>query len=124
MNLSDLSPVSEGRKGYGIGASKGTSTSGGSFSGDGAKGLSKAATIHTELKLIGMNGDEAREALSSYLDDAYLSHLNEVRIVHGKGSGVLRNVVHEYLRNCKYVKEYRLGAYGEGDAGVTIVKFK
>ena len=62
--------------------------------------------------------------LDKYLDDAYLSHLSSVRIVHGKGTGALRAAVHNYLRKVKYVKSYRLGEYGEGDAGVTIVEFK
>lgn len=110
VNLSDLADDNAGRQGYGISSI--------------GKGLSKAATIHPELKLIGMKGDDAREALASYLDDAYVSHLSSVRIVHGKGSGILREVVHSYLKNCKYVKNYRLGAYGEGDSGVTIVTFK
>ncbi|MCR4891937.1 MAG: endonuclease MutS2 [Lachnospiraceae bacterium] len=125
VSLSDLAEINTGRTGYGIGSRK--QVKGSSDSGDSAgvgSGLSKAMTIHTELKLIGMTADEAREALASYLDDAYLSHLDSVRIVHGKGSGVLREMVKNYLKNCKYVKEFRLGEYGEGDAGVTIVKFK
>jgi len=63
-------------------------------------------------------------ALDKYLDDAYLAHLPSVRIVHGKGTGKLRQAVQNHLRKCKYVKEYRLGEYGEGEAGVTIVVFK
>ncbi len=88
------------------------------------KGLSHAMTISTELKLIGMTGDEAREALSSYLDEAYLSHLDQVRIVHGKGTGVLRKVVRDYLKKCRYVKSFRSGEFGEGDSGVTIAALK
>ena len=62
--------------------------------------------------------------LDKYLDDAYLAHLKSVRIVHGKGTGALRKGVHNYLRRQKHVKSYRLGEFGEGDAGVTIVEFK
>ena len=62
--------------------------------------------------------------LDKYLDDAYISHLPSVRIVHGKGTGALRAAVHAHLKRLKYVKEFRLGEYGEGDAGVTIVTFK
>ncbi|MCR5625817.1 MAG: endonuclease MutS2 [Lachnospiraceae bacterium] len=86
--------------------------------------LGHTKTISAELMLIGKNSDEARAELEAYLDDAYLSHLGQVRIVHGKGSGILRDAVHAYLKKCKYVDEYRLGEFGEGDAGVTIVKFK
>ena len=86
--------------------------------------LSKSLTISTELNLLGMTTDEAVAALDKYLDDAYLSHLPSVRIVHGKGTGALRAAVHAHLKRQKYVKEYRLGEHGEGDAGVTIVTFK
>ena len=72
----------------------------------------------------GKTVDEALSALDKYLDDAYLAHLPSVRIVHGKGTGALRKAVQDYLRRCKYVKTYRLGEYGEGDAGVTIAEFK
>ena len=81
-------------------------------------------TISPEINLLGMTCDEAVAALDKYLDDAYLSHLNTVRVVHGKGTGALRNAVQNHLKRLKYVKEYRLGEYGEGDAGVTIVTFK
>ncbi|MCR5234769.1 MAG: endonuclease MutS2 [Lachnospiraceae bacterium] len=87
-------------------------------------GLSKAGTISVELNLIGCTTDEAIPKLEKYLDDAYLSHLETVRIVHGKGTGALRNAVWNYLKRMKYVKSYKLAEYGEGDAGVTIVTFK
>jgi len=90
----------------------------------GNAGLSKAASISGELKLLGKSVDEAIPLLDKYLDDAYLSHLPMVRIVHGKGSGVLRKVVHEHLARQKYVKSFHLGVYGEGDSGVTIVEFE
>ncbi len=97
-----------------------------SFSKGGPKktNLSKAFSISPEINLLGMTSDEAVAKLDKYLDDAYLSHLPSVRVVHGKGTGALRNAVHAHLKRAKYVKEYRLGEFGEGDAGVTIVTFK
>lgn len=85
---------------------------------------SKSYSISAEINLIGMTSDEALAELDKYLDDAYLAHLSPVRVVHGKGSGVLRKAVHQYLRRQKHVASYRLGEFGEGDAGVTIVEFK
>ena len=93
-------------------------------SGYGGSGLSKASSISIELNLIGCTTDEAIPKLEKYLDDAYLSHLETVRIVHGKGTGALRNAVWNQLKRIKYVKSYRLAEYGEGDAGVTVVTFK
>lgn len=90
----------------------------------GSMKLSKSMHISAELNLLGKTVDEAVAELDKYLDDAYLSHLPSVRIVHGKGTGALRNAVHQQLKRIKYVKSYRLGEYGEGDAGVTIVTFK
>ena len=86
--------------------------------------MSKSLHVSTEINLLGKTVDEALALLDKYLDDAYLAHLPSVRVVHGKGTGALRNAVHSHLRRLKYVKEYRLGEYGEGDAGVTIVTFK
>lgn len=86
--------------------------------------MSKSFSISTEINLLGKTVDEAISELDKYLDDAYLAHLPSVRVVHGKGTGALRNAVHGHLKRLKYVKEYRLGEYGEGDAGVTIVTFK
>ena len=83
--------------------------------------MSKSSSISSELNLLGMTTDEAIVELDKYLDDAYLAHLSPVRIVHGKGTGALRKAVHQYLRRQKHVASYRLGEYGEGDAGVTIV---
>lgn len=74
-----------------------------------------------ELNLLGKTVDEAIAELDKYLDDAYLAHVPSVRIVHGKGTGALRKGVHTYLRRNKRVKSFRLGEFGEGDAGVTIV---
>ncbi len=86
--------------------------------------MGKALTVSTEINLLGKTVDEAIAELDKYLDDAYLSHVSPVRIVHGKGTGALRAGVHQYLKRQKHVKSYRLGAFGEGDAGVTIVEFK
>ena len=86
--------------------------------------MSKAATISTEINLIGLMTDEAISRLDKYLDDAYIAHLPSVRIVHGKGTGALRNAVHTHLKRLSYIKEYHLGEFGEGDAGVTIATFK
>ena len=86
--------------------------------------MAKTLSISTEINLLGKTVDEALPDLDKYLDDAYLAHLPSVRVVHGKGTGALRNAVHSHLKRLKYVKEYRLGEYGEGDAGVTIVTFK
>ena len=86
--------------------------------------LSKSYSVSTEINLLGKTVDEALSLLDKYLDDAYLAHLPSVRIVHGKGTGALRNAVHNHLKRLKYVKDFRLGEYGEGDAGVTIVTFR
>ncbi len=86
--------------------------------------MSKSYSISTEINLLGKTVDEAISELDKYLDDAYLAHLPSVRVVHGKGTGALRSAVHNYLRKNRVVKSYRLGEFGEGDAGVTIVQFK
>ena len=86
--------------------------------------MSKSAGISTEINLLGKTVDEAVAELDKYLDDAYIAHLKTVRVVHGKGTGALRKGVHNYLRRQKHVASFRLGEFGEGDAGVTIVDFK
>ncbi len=86
--------------------------------------MSKSASVSTEINLIGKTTDEAIPLLDKYLDDAYLAHLPSVRIVHGKGTGALRNAVQAHLKRLKYVKSFHLGEFGEGDAGVTIAEFK
>ena len=86
--------------------------------------MSKSFSVSSEINLLGCTVDEAIAKLDKYLDDAYLAHLPSVRVVHGKGTCALRNAVQSHLKRLKYVKEYRLGEYGEGDAGVTIVTFK
>ncbi len=116
-NIRDLVLVSDDDAKTAMKKFYGRNTSGGKMD------LSKAANIRTEINLIGKNCDDAIAALDKYLDDAYMTHLNNVRVVHGKGSGALRNAVHNYLKGVPYVKSYKLGEYGEGDAGVTIVNF-
>nr|MCR4902378.1 Smr/MutS family protein [Butyrivibrio sp.] len=120
VNINDLVLIKDEdgktamKKFYGAG-----SGSGGSHKMD----LSRSSNIRTELKLIGMNSADAIAELDHYLDQAYISHLPSVRIVHGKGSGILRKAVHDYLKSVPYVKSYKLGEFGEGDSGVTIVTF-
>ena len=87
-------------------------------------GMSKSLSVSPEINLLGKTVDEAVAELDKYLDDALLSHLNTVRVVHGKGTGALRKGIHEYLRRQKHVKSYHLAEFGEGDAGVTIVELK
>lgn len=114
VNINDLILINEDTlsptKKYGTGAGK--------------IKVSKSANISTEINLIGMLTDEAIPKLDKYLDDAYIAHLPSVRIVHGKGTGALRNAVHQHLKRLSYVKSYHLGEFGEGDAGVTIAEFK
>ncbi len=85
--------------------------------------MSKSMSISPECNLIGKRVDEALPVLEKYLDDAYLAHLPQVTIIHGRGTGALRDAVHQYLKRLKYVKSYRVGGFGEGDHGVTIVEF-
>ena len=92
--------------------------------GSGRIGMSKAATMHQEVNLIGMTVDQAMPVMEKYLDDAYLAHMTQVTVIHGRGTGALRTAVHNRLKKLKYVKSYRLGEFGEGDMGVTIVTFK
>ena len=86
--------------------------------------MSKSASVSPEIMLIGKTTDEAIALLDKYLDDAYIAHLTSVRIVHGKGTGALRKAVHQHLKRQKYIKNFHLGEFGEGDAGVTIAEFK
>ena len=113
VNINDLEYIGEAEN-----LQKGMSTGGGKLR------MSKSAAVSTEINLIGMTVDEAIAHLDKYLDDAYLAHVPSVRIVHGKGTGALRTAVHQYLKRCKHVKSFRLGTFGEGDAGVTIAEFK
>ena len=92
--------------------------------GKGKVKMSKSLSVSPEINLLGKTVDEAIAELDKYLDDASLAHLSSVRIVHGKGTGALRTGIHNYLRRQKHVKSFRLGAFGEGDAGVTIAELK
>lgn len=102
--------------------SSGSKNKGGS--GSSAIKMSKSFSVSSEINLIGKNVDEAVSVLDKYLDDAYLAHLSQVRVVHGRGTGALKAGVHRHLKTLNYVKEFRLGVFGEGDTGVTIVTFK
>ena len=93
----------------------------------GGKGMNQSVALAkagVETYHGGMIGDDAWFIVDKYLDDAYLAHMPSVRVVHGKGTGALRSAVHSHLKRQKHVKEFRLGEYGEGDAGVTIAVFK
>jgi DNA mismatch repair protein MutS2 len=90
----------------------------------GRTSMKKAATISPEINLLGLTVSEAVAKLDKYLDDAYLSNLNQVRVIHGKGTGALRKGIHQYLRKVNYVTSFKLAEFGEGDMGVTIVNFK
>ena len=86
--------------------------------------MSKSFSVSPEVNLIGMTTDEAVPTMEKYLDDAYLAHLPSVRVVHGRGTGPLKTACHKRLKQLKYVKDFRLGEFGEGGTGVTIVTFK
>ncbi len=92
--------------------------------GSGRIKMGKSLSVSPEINLLGRTVDEAVMELDKYLDDALLSHLTTVRVVHGKGTGALRKGIHEFLRRQKHVKSYHLAEYGEGDAGVTIVELR
>ena len=115
VHISDLEIIEESPS-YSVKNLQGTSK--------GKMKMSKAFTVSPEINLLGKTVDEAIAELDKYLDDAYIAHLSPVRIVHGKGTGALRNGVHNYLRRQKHVKDFHLAAFGEGDSGVTIVNFK
>ena len=111
--------------GVGISKSKKTfSQAKGSNSGSGQIKMSKSFSVSPEVNLIGMTTDEAVPTMEKYLDDAYLAHLPSVRVVHGRGTGALKTACHKRLKQLKYVKDFRLGEFGEGGIGVTIVTFK
>ena len=111
--------------GVGISKSKKTfSQAKGSNSGSGQIKMYKSFSVSPEVNLIGMTTDEAVPTMEKYLDDAYLAHLPSVRVVHGRGTGALKTACHKRLKQLKYVKDFRLGEFGEGGTGVTIVTFK
>ncbi len=84
----------------------------------------KALGVSTEIKLLGLTVDDALLELGKYLDDASMAHLDKIRIVHGKGTGALRDAVTHYLKREKRVKKFYMAEYGDGDAGVTIAELK
>ena len=86
--------------------------------------ISKSKTIKPEINVIGLNVEEALFIVVKFLDDCSLSKLQTVRIVHGKGTGRLKNGIHNFLNNHPHVKSYRLGTFGEGEMGVTVVELK
>lgn len=115
VNISDLEIIEE-QNSYAPKRTNGTSK--------GRLKMGKSLSVSPEINLLGKTVDEAVAELDKYLDDAVLSHLDSVRVVHGKGTGALRKGIHEYLRRQRHVRSYHLAEYGEGDAGVTIVEFK
>jgi len=118
VNIKDLEPLKE-ESISGPGLDKRSKGSGSS-----SIKMSKSATVSSEINLLGMTVDEAISRLDKYLDDACIAHLPQVRVVHGKGTGALRAGIHKHLKRLKYIKEFHLAEFGEGDAGVTIVEFK
>ncbi len=112
-NVDDLSPVKEENPYKNTGYKRNLKSA-----------HSKSMNISPEIKLLGLTSDEAIAKLDKYLDDAFLSGLPSVRIVHGKGTGALRNAVHRHLKSVSSVKEFHIAEYGEGDAGVTIASFR
>ena len=122
--LGDGSSRTYGDTAAGSKAKKTFSQAKGNGNGSGQIRMSKSFSVGTEVNLIGMTTDEAVPAMEKYLDDAYLAHMPSVRVVHGRGTGALKNACHKRLRQLKYVKDFRLGEFGEGGTGVTIVTFK
>ena len=116
VNISDLEIIDEAPAYSFAGRTRQT--------GKGKVKMGKSLAISPEINLLGKTVDEAVTELDKYLDDASLAHLSSVRIVHGKGTGALRAGIHKYLKRQKHVKSFRLGAFGEGDAGVTIAELK
>ncbi len=114
LNLKDLEPAETDAEEE----EKKTKTSSGKIR------MSKSLNISPELNIIGKRVDEAMPLVDKYLDDAYLAHLPKVTIIHGRGTGALKEAVHGQLRKTKYVKSFRVGEFGEGSGGVTIVEFK
>jgi DNA mismatch repair protein MutS2 len=122
--LGDGSSRTYGGTAAGSKAKKTFSQAKGNGNGSGQIRMSKSFSVGTEVNLIGMTTDEAVPAMEKYLDDAYLAHMPSVRVVHGRGTGALKNACHKRLRQLKFVKDFRLGEFGEGGTGVTIVTFK
>ena len=88
------------------------------------KNTTKSQNLSNEINVIGLNVEEAIQIIDKYLDSCSMANLKKVRIVHGKGTGKLREGIHKYLKTNSYVKNFRVGAFGEGEMGVTIVEIK
>ena len=88
----------------------------------GGKSMNRMMNIKPEINVLGMTVDEATSLVDRFLDDALMAHLHRVTIIHGKGTGALRKGIHQFLKSQPHVKSFRLGEFGEGDAGVTIVE--
>lgn len=86
--------------------------------------ITKSKTISPEINVIGLNVEEANQIIDKYLDDANLSKLETIRIVHGKGTGKLRDGIHSFLKKHPHVESFRMGNFGEGEMGVTVVTLK
>ncbi len=86
--------------------------------------ISKSRNIKPEINVIGMNVEEANFVIDKFLDDCAISKLETVRIIHGKGTGKLKNGIHQFLKTNSHVKSFRLGTFGEGEMGVTVVTLK
>ena len=86
--------------------------------------INKSKTISPEINVIGLNVEEANQIIDKYLDDANLSKLGTIRIVHGKGTGKLRDGIHSFLKKHPHVESFRMGNFGEGEMGVTVVTLK
>ena len=84
----------------------------------------KSQSVSHEINLLGLTVDEAISIVDKYLDDCFLAKLSPIRLVHGKGTGALRNGIHKFLKTNKHVDSFRLGTFGEGEMGVTIVNLK
>lgn len=105
-----------------------SSTSGSSYNKNNSKSKStstlKSTSISSEINVIGLTVEDAIFKIDKYLDDCYIANLPSARIVHGKGTGRLRDGIHAFLRKHPHIKNFRLGSFGEGEMGVTIVEFK
>ena len=89
-----------------------------------SRSFNKTGTISPELDLRGLYTEEAVDKTDRFIHDAAISSLSQVRVVHGKGTGALKSAIHSMLKTHRYVKSFRLGNYGEGDSGVTVVELK
>ncbi len=123
VNMSDLEEI-DGQEEFQRAGEKKPGSGKKSSDRSGSIAAEKSMSVSVECNVIGMHVDEALIEVDKYLDDAYLAHLPKVTVIHGRGTGALRDAIHQKLRRTKYVKSYRLGSFGEGEHGVTIVEFK